>query len=270
MWRLSRKLQLILIAAGVIALAACGPLPRPFQPDHKPPPTGADAFGARAGLAVTAPDGMAPDEAQGLVRAITAALARHDIIATAGTGNRASMTLGGRRTNGTTEWTLRSAAGDEIARATIGPEAAGNHERHAAELAGTIAVRLRPAGADGGPVISVLPVDGAPGDGRIALSRAMGRALSRAGYRVTPDLSEATLLLAGSVYVTPDGPAAEAVAIAWTLMRLDGRRLGTVAQENTVAAGSLDGAWGATARAVAAAGANGVVALVRETARVNK
>ncbi|MBT6440877.1 MAG: hypothetical protein HOK61_00495 [Alphaproteobacteria bacterium] len=121
-----------------------------------------------------------------------------------------------------------------------------------------------------GPPIAVMPVDGAPGDGREALTRAMIRSLAQAGHPVTEDFDAAALILAGSVYVAPNGAGQEAVTIEWSLMHPDGRRLGTISQENTIPAGTLDGAWGPVADAIAAGGADGIVALVQEAVLQNK
>jgi len=121
-----------------------------------------------------------------------------------------------------------------------------------------------------GPPIAVMPVDGAPGDGREALTRAMARSLKQAGHPVTEDFDAAALILAGSVYVAPNGAGQEAVTIEWSLMHPDGRRLGTISQENTIPAGTLDGAWGPVAGAIAAGGADGIVALVQEAVLQNK
>ena len=52
------------------------------------------------------------------------------------------------------------------------------------------------------------------------------------------------------------------VEVSWALQRRDGREIGQVSQENAVPAGSLDGAWGDVAYAVATAAAPGVVALI--------
>jgi len=121
-----------------------------------------------------------------------------------------------------------------------------------------------------GPPIAVMPVDGAPGDGREALTRAIARSLTQAGHPVTEDFDAAALILAGSVYVVPDDAGQEAVTIEWSLMHPDGRRLGTISQMNTIPAGSLDGAWGPVAHAIANGGADGIVALVQEADLRNK
>ena len=271
----SRKITGALFILGLAALAACGPIPRPFQPDHKPPPpVSDDLFVSRAGIAVTAPQALAEADAETLAAAIAHALTKHDIIATAGPGNRASLVLSARAQGSTLHWRLASPGGAIFTELTLDYDAAAAPLAHAHTLAAHIADRLRPSpdpATDAAqPTLTVLPVDGAPGDGRGALSRAMAHALAANGYIVSPDLAEATLLLAGSVYVSAAGTSREAVAIEWTLMRLDGRRLGTVAQENTIPAGSLDGRWGPTAQAVALAGVDGVVALLQETMKRNK
>ena len=59
----------------------------------------------------------------------------------------------------------------------------------------------------------------------------------------------------------PDG-GKQSIKIDWQVLDPKGGRLGTVSQQNLVAQGSLDGAWGKTADAAAAAAADGILELL--------
>ena len=52
------------------------------------------------------------------------------------------------------------------------------------------------------------------------------------------------------------------IQIDWNVNDPKGKKLGTVSQKNEVPQGSLDGAWGKTADAAAAAAAQGIVKLL--------
>jgi len=119
--------------------------------------------------------------------------------------------------------------------------------------------------------LSVPPVDGAPGDGRASLSRAMRRALAAHGLESTKSLENADFIVLGSVYVADmtDSSGQQSIAIDWTVMSPDGERIGTVNQSNAIQKGTLDGAWGPVAHAVADNGANGIVAMLERVGAID-
>jgi hypothetical protein len=80
---------------------------------------------------------------------------------------------------------------------------------------------------------------------------------------VAPGGGAPSFVLTGTVTMSPaDAGKQQHVRIGWALLRGDGREIGQVSQENAVPAGSLDGAWGDVAYAVATAAAPGVLALI--------
>ncbi|TAL02688.1 MAG: hypothetical protein EPO08_06365 [Rhodospirillaceae bacterium] len=110
------------------------------------------------------------------------------------------------------------------------------------------------------PSVSVKPVDGAPGDGRQALALAVLQALSDVGVRrddVRPDV-----VLFGKVEAKPANLSSQDVAISWRAVARDGRELGTVKVENIIPNGVLDGPWGPTAFAIAAAAQQDLLRLI--------
>jgi hypothetical protein len=54
----------------------------------------------------------------------------------------------------------------------------------------------------------------------------------------------------------------QAIQIDWRVKDPQGKALGTVSQKNEIPEGSLDGSWGKTADAAAAAAAQGIVKLL--------
>jgi hypothetical protein len=104
----------------------------------------------------------------------------------------------------------------------------------------------------------------APGDGRVALPRSLGFLLGRAGVKVTPDSQTVdAVVIEPSVNLTSAGAGKQHVVIVWHIYRPDGTEAGQVSQENDVPAGSLDGSWGDIGMAVATAGIDQILAVVK-------
>lgn len=117
--------------------------------------------------------------------------------------------------------------------------------------------------------VVVYRVDGAPGDGRVALQHGMQRALRTRGIPVVGNIADDTYVVLGAVHI--DGgptPERETVEIDWIVIRPDGRRVGSVRQRNSVETGRLNGAWGTIATAAADGGADGVASLL-EAVRID-
>ena len=60
-----------------------------------------------------------------------------------------------------------------------------------------------------------------------------------------------------------------AITIDWNVSDPAGKKLGTVSQKNDVPQGSLDGAWGKTADAAAAAAAQGIIKLLPQSQKTS-
>ena len=181
--------------------------------------------------------------------------------------------------SGKLRWTLVTADGETALRfeeslldAARLDETAPHLAAIAARAARRIAAALEPPAADDGVARTASPVvlegvRGAPGDGGIALARAMRHSLARIGIAVADDMDREARLISGRVSVLRDDTASDdaTVTIAWNVMRPDGKRLGTVTQSNRVSVERLTGAWGALARIVARAGAPGIAQLLGQT-----
>jgi len=105
-------------------------------------------------------------------------------------------------------------------------------------------------------------VSGASVLGNAELSGAMRKVLKDAGWPVAKQPRKDALSISAQVRLDAPSGANQGVHIIWTVTSPKGRVLGTVAQNNAVAAHSLDGAWGPAADAVAEAAAEGVFRLI--------
>ncbi len=115
-----------------------------------------------------------------------------------------------------------------------------------------------------GPVIAVIPkVKGAPGDGSVALANALRKQLTSRGIKISSSGNVSNpYKVQGIVNLASAGSNQQRISIEWIVKDPRNKRLGTVSQKNTIPAGSLDGKWGQTADAAAAAAAQGIAKLL--------
>jgi hypothetical protein len=93
----------------------------------------------------------------------------------------------------------------------------------------------------------------------------MRHALQRASIEVAAGSAAGdgkSLTLLGTVALTPAAKNQQDVTITWSLRNSDGKQIGEVKQQNRIPAGSLDGAWGDIAYAVASSATPGIAALL--------
>ena len=107
-------------------------------------------------------------------------------------------------------------------------------------------------------VLAFTGVSGAPGDGNIALARAMRAELVKAGQEMVDAAGKADFTLSGTVTVAPAAGNAQRVEIDWLVQDAKGKEAGRVVQLNEVPKGLLSLAWGDVAYVVAAEAAGGV------------
>ena len=108
----------------------------------------------------------------------------------------------------------------------------------------------------------VRAVRGAPGDGRISLTNALKGELKRNGIKLSNTKVAGGYTVTGSVKLDNLPNNKQKVNIVWKVLDANGNRVGTVSQNNVIPNGSLNGAWGATAKAAASAAAKGIVKLL--------
>ena len=116
---------------------------------------------------------------------------------------------------------------------------------------------------DGGAVATMVPsVTGAPGDGSATLTSAIQRELTKNGVALTTAAGAQTYKVEGKVAMGQGKDGKQAIQIDWNVIDPKGKKVGTVSQKNEVPQGSLDGSWGKTADAAAAAAAQGILKLL--------
>ncbi|WP_374633076.1 hypothetical protein [Ferrovibrio sp.] len=266
-------------------LAACQPLPQPFQPDSKVPgefpltmPIG------EVSLYVAPVTGAEPPLDSDLAARVAAALLAREIPASTATRSLGSSDLTSaliEDENGRLLWAWQVARprtaplnGPDyplgMTAAALNQADERTREALALALASRVAAALDaragiPAAASSAeavaalPKVALLPFTGAPGDGNQALAVALREWLLRMGAaRVVLNRQEADYLVLCEVKLDDAGPQRQTVSLNWVLQRPDGTRLGDVGQANQVPRGTLDGAWGPVARLAAQGGAEGL------------
>jgi hypothetical protein len=152
--------------------------------------------------------------------------------------------------------TMAVASADPAAASAPAPSAPAN------EATGSI-------GRDAG-VSAVAPVvSGAPGDGDTSLASALQRELSRSGVALADKPIGPAYRVEGKVSLGEGKDGKQPITIDWHVKDPQGKKLGTVTQKNEIPQGSLDGAWGKTADAAAAAAAQGIIKLLPQAKAVN-
>ena len=254
-------------------MGACGQLPQPFAHDGDETTTPeVMRLADGAGVVVDA-SRCAGASAAALTAAVVDALRRNEVPAGSTGGNRGSLRLTCAEGNGALGWTLTDADGatlGDFAQAVSNADLAAGGPGIFAALGDNAALELLallgrdmplPPSALRPPLV-VTPVAGAPGNGEVALARAMQVALEWQGATLALEPDDRTYLVLGSVAVSDAEPGSQRVEVVWEVLKPDGQRLGVVSQVNTVPHGALDGEWGPIAAAIARGGAQGVIDLL--------
>ncbi|MGA8552005.1 MAG: hypothetical protein WB678_17395 [Stellaceae bacterium] len=275
-----------------LLLAACQPLPHPFADDVPRPGSPMLTLRDNASVTIAPLEGGPRATAEKLAPAMAKALLKRDIIASDRTASIASYQLDGRiegmppaggKAAVVALWELRDPSGKLVGERAERVEAgAGDWQqgqddavsRLAAASAEQIAAMLLSkapveAAADRGRTrLLISGVAGAPGDGGKALVGAIGMLLKEQDVAIvsgTP--AKADLVLDADVVVGKPDAGKQHVKIVWHVRRKDGSEIGTVAQENDVPAGLLDGSWGDVAYTVAAAAQSGIMEIIARGTR---
>jgi hypothetical protein len=276
-----------LACALALLLVGCQPLPHPFE-DDRPGPRAAIMTLRDTDTVLVAPvAGLAPEARGKLARAMAEALQADEILASDESGNRSSLNLLGTASAGDrgvkVDWRLIDPSGRSVGSATgsaaVSMESINRGDASAIEaLATASATAVARLLQDDAPAaasvrnfrqVVVIPVTGAPGDGKRSLTAAMTAALTHAKLTVVPgEHGSDALSVVGTVKLDRPQNGRQRVAITWALLEPDGKQLGIVTQENAVPQGSLDGRWGEVANAVAEAAAPGILALIEKAEQV--
>jgi hypothetical protein len=124
-------------------------------------------------------------------------------------------------------------------------------------------------GKPGSITARVPGVTGAPGDGSSTLRSALQKELARSGVALADTPSPSTYTVEGKVAMGASKDGKQSITIDWNVTDPEGKKLGTVSQKNDVPQGSLDGAWGKTADAAAAAAAQGILKLLPQAQKTS-
>jgi hypothetical protein len=275
-----------------LLLAACQPLPHPF--DYDRPSAALIAVPDNFNIAVGRVEGDPRATAEKLPRAIAQELVKHNITASDETASKASYQLAGRidehpdqpgRSVVTVDWQLRDPHGnlvsersDKLAAPTRDWD--NGDQAQVAQLAAAGAAGLAALMTDttpkeapgGGRVrVAVRKIDGAPGDGNASLANSLTAVLKHADIDLVdaangkPDVD---IDCAVKLDAIPGGQ--QHIKIVWHVARAAGGEVGQVAQENDIPHGRLDGPWGDISYSVAISAADGIMALVDRAAPAGK
>ena len=281
-----RALVILLVCA--LSLSACGSVPQPFR--------GAPKLGtgnplldvpSATGVEVLPIEGMPPETSARITKIVADQLLEMEIPAEsvpkpghlgfilAGRSATSVSGPGGEQFDIT--WTVRTRRGGVMARfnqtlqvplesgvpivvsrqaADYVADAMGLSQAPVIGPAAVAAAATKPIY----PSVSVKPVEGAPGDGRESLRLAVLQALTDGGARrddVNPDVNLTCTFESKTVDLTQMH-----VTITWRALSKDGKELGVLHLENDVPNGALDGTWGPTSFAIAAAAQPNLLKLI--------
>ncbi|HEX3863855.1 MAG TPA: hypothetical protein VHY35_19405 [Stellaceae bacterium] len=269
-------------------LAACQPLPHPFEDDK--PPAALLHMRDVAGVSIAPIEGVGDESAAKLASAVVAAFLTHDIPASDKTSSLGSYQLYGRvvqkpakkkdTTTVTALWRLYASDGRSVGERSVNISAKTSDWKSGKDapfdqIADLSASKLAPMMEDEAPVeakapdqnslrtrIAIGKITGAPGDGGSSLANAVGGVLRRQEVAIADKGEKADLTLDGQVEVAPVKAGKQHVKIVWRMRRADGAEIGTVDQENDVPHDVLNGPWGDLAYNIAIAASDGLLQLV--------
>lgn len=286
--RIGKRRALRALVMVLLALAACGPLPRPFKPEAEAPPNPLVIEIATSGVWIAPIDGVSLPMSQLLVDSVAEGLRRKGIKVITDEPTTSRYQLRGRaelnRADPTFDnvalirWTLTDLDGRPLGTDVQG--VGGDREeweygspRIITQVGDNVPafisdsiqkeedslkpVQPRVAG------LWVSRIHGAPGDGNQALARAISNAVERAGIPVAFDHRYAEFVLDGRVSLGAPKDDLQRVEIVWRVLTQDGREIGRATQKNMVAAGTFDGPWGEVATVVADAALGGIRGVLR-------
>lgn len=256
------------------ALAACGELPRPFQPEDKIA-NRLLALPDGLGVVVRPVDGLPEAMSAEFAEALADSLRRENVPATTKQGSVGSFIVDGiteAGPNGVPQARLvlvdprgRPVKEQVVPLGASVQSGQGMDFTAAARATATaFAAALQPAAVapPARPMVRIGAVAGAPGDGGTALVRALDYALRRSGVKMAPTEDAESLIVRGQVTIVPKGPKVRAIEIVWTVLAPDGAELGQVQQGNEVPTEFVERGWGELASAVAEGAAEGIADLI--------
>ncbi|MFT5486310.1 MAG: hypothetical protein ACI9JL_002439 [Paracoccaceae bacterium] len=278
-----------MLAVLALVATACQPLPQPFQPDASNKTANPLLkLADRSGVVVRPVQGMPEDTGAVLARAMATALVDRNLPAFTEDGNSSSLVLTGQaiatpRGSARSEirviWRVSDRNGiqqgehvlDIAARKTAWANGSPTLLREIAQKsAGKIAEIVQgPAERDRTAdrvqrTLHVWKIDGAPETAGALLRSELETALRRQALRVTSKMRDNSVIVVGTVQLTPtpagtSGPKGRReLHLDWVVMSADGRELGKLRQKNSVAPEVLENDWPKIARGIALGAAQGI------------
>lgn len=275
------------ILLAVLLLAACGQLPRPFQPVDK---SGNELLRLkdRAGIVVRPVLRDAPGRPAEAAEILATKLRERNLPASTRDLGRASRVLTGRaavlglpagREEVMVYWELRDASSGRVGayaqRTELAPGAWRSGDPESVGKVMDDAATVIAAMVQGAPVksaalpevprkrLEIVPMQGLPGDGAASLSRALTVALRAADLPLAERPGDGEILIVCNVVLGPAQGSWQEVKVNWAVIRAsDGSELGRIDQQNRVPLGSLNGPWGPAAHGIAEGAALGIKELV--------
>jgi len=280
----------VIVTVGL--LAACGQLPRPFQPPPEASSNPLVTEAAARGVFVQPLDGVSRPMSKLLADSVVEGFLVRGIRATTNPDANSRYRLKGvARINKDDPslpyvvlitWTLFDYAGNRVGSEVEGvfgsrrdwdfgsPEVIAEVGENAPEIISAMIgedekikekehqpVKPRLAG------IWINPVTNAPGDGNRSLSRAIKAVIQGDGIPLARERRFAEFVLDGNVHVGDPENDLQRVEIVWTVSTTDRREIGRATQKNLVEAGTFSGAWGEVATIVAEAALEGIQGVLR-------
>jgi len=276
-------------AIALLAVAACQPLPRPFQPDDKRLNAADFArLGTRGGIIVAVPALEYQANAERLAGLVAAALRDRDIPAIAGpqdhsnryvlSGNARTETRVGETVAISGIWRLIDPRGQDVMQFAVAQpvdqESWRNGEvatlalladRVAAEMATQFA---RPSPAPQTAIatptarVTIWSIGGLTDERSGALNTITQTALRARGITVVGADDPDALVLSGWVDRDTNGADTERIVIEWTVLRPNGEEVGIMSQSNVVAVGDFERYWTDVAPIIASAAADGLIEML--------
>ena len=275
----------------ILLVAACGPLPRPFQPESKED-FDLSAYEQPAEILVRPLEQDAPGDpgwaAESMARALrdlgVSASARSQVATYTLSGDVSVQPAAGQRDEILIAWELRQTDGERVGGyAQLAELPAGLWRDGQAGAVASVMAEAAPVIADlreqavveaetvqeqARSHVVIVPLDNAPGDGSASLARALEFELRAAAVPLASEIGDNDILIVGDLALGPPDRGWQDFRITWfAIQASDGTELGQIDQSNQVPAGSLDGPWGNTAFDIARGAAEGIVELLSRLRR---
>ncbi|MBB3066668.1 hypothetical protein [Limibacillus halophilus] len=269
----------VVLVLSLALLQACGPLPKPFQPQIKQEDQALIGPPVSPTIVVRPVANLPPEVAIQTRDVLAAILIDQGLTVDTGAGNIESRIVEGRFRGNAIVWKVSDAqigplraepqmmdgrgadliAGD--------PDVVDSIAQQAAHLLMPIIAPVQTGGGlpgrPGGRLV-VAPIARAPGNAGELLPLALTVALQQASLPVASveDMRPDDLKVVGTVRLGTPSAGLQQVVVTWDVQDPQGRSLGKIEQGDQVRAGSLDGPWTQVAPLIAEAAVAGLVDLL--------